>query len=284
MNVSAIQTFLAVIQTGNLNKAAELVNVTQSTVTARLDALEDALGQKLLLRSRKGAVLTKAGFAFQRHAEAMIRSWDIGKRTVGLPGGFSGLFAVACEPDLWTGFGNIWLDQLKSDYPDVAFEAWPGTVEEIRRWLTSGLVDAALAREPLAGPAFNTSTATHDMIALVSSIDGEWPEQLTDYVYVDHGAEFRRWHAAILPDQLGTGLSFGSSDWALAHLLEKGGAAFLPIRKVRPYLDASQLFADENLDRFEQPVYLAARQALPDFPNRIDPLSSFKESVARAQN
>jgi DNA-binding transcriptional LysR family regulator len=76
MNLAALETFLAVVDAGNLNKAAERLNVTQSTVTARLDALDEALGQKLLVRSRKGAQLTKAGFAFQRHAELIVRTWE----------------------------------------------------------------------------------------------------------------------------------------------------------------------------------------------------------------
>jgi DNA-binding transcriptional LysR family regulator len=89
MNLAALETFLAVVDAGNLNKAAERLNVTQSTVTARLDALDDALddalGQKLLVRSRKGAQLTKAGFAFQRHAELIVRTWEQGQKAVGLP-------------------------------------------------------------------------------------------------------------------------------------------------------------------------------------------------------
>ena len=47
MNISALKTFLTVVDLGNLNKAAERLNVTQSTVTARLDSLEEALGQRL---------------------------------------------------------------------------------------------------------------------------------------------------------------------------------------------------------------------------------------------
>ncbi|MFZ1727537.1 MAG: LysR family transcriptional regulator [Albidovulum sp.] len=44
MNIAAIQTFLSVVRTKNLNAAAAELNVTQSAVTARLDALEQALG------------------------------------------------------------------------------------------------------------------------------------------------------------------------------------------------------------------------------------------------
>ena len=61
MNLAGLQTFLAIVETGNLVRAAERLHVTQSTVTSRLDTIEDALGQRLLVRSRKGAELTKAG-------------------------------------------------------------------------------------------------------------------------------------------------------------------------------------------------------------------------------
>lgn len=39
VNIAALQTFLAVVQTGNINRAAVQLNVTQSTVTTRLDPL-----------------------------------------------------------------------------------------------------------------------------------------------------------------------------------------------------------------------------------------------------
>ncbi len=74
MNIVFVQTFLEVVKTRNLNRAAERLNVTESTVTTRLNGLEDALGQKLLIRSRAGAELTSAGFKFLRYSEVMTRA------------------------------------------------------------------------------------------------------------------------------------------------------------------------------------------------------------------
>ena len=48
MNLAHVQTFVVAVETGNLNKTARKLNVTQSTVTARIDALENLIGQKLL--------------------------------------------------------------------------------------------------------------------------------------------------------------------------------------------------------------------------------------------
>ena len=115
MNLSALKTFLTVVALGNLNKAAERLNVTQSTVTARLDTLEEALGQRLLVRSRRGAALTKAGFAFQRHAELAVQSWEQALKAVGLPKGFSGIFSFACQGDLWDGAGAAWLEATAAE-------------------------------------------------------------------------------------------------------------------------------------------------------------------------
>ena len=58
-------------------------------IAAEVVSKAAADGQTLLLRSRRGAQLTKAGFAFQRHAELMVQSWEQGRKAVGLPKGFT---------------------------------------------------------------------------------------------------------------------------------------------------------------------------------------------------
>lgn len=95
MNISVFRTFLAVGRKGDLNKAAAQLNVTESTVPAQPDALEDTLGKDLLIQSRRGSQLTKAGFAFQNHADLMFLAWDQARKAVGLLNGFLGLFSIS---------------------------------------------------------------------------------------------------------------------------------------------------------------------------------------------
>ena len=61
MNITALQTFLAIVDTGSLVRASQVLHVTQSTVTARLKSLEDEIGQQLLDRQKSGTTLTPAG-------------------------------------------------------------------------------------------------------------------------------------------------------------------------------------------------------------------------------
>jgi DNA-binding transcriptional LysR family regulator len=66
-----INTFLAVVRSGSLLQAAEIVCATQSTVSYRIQSLERRVGHPLLLRSRgaRGISLTTEGERFLDIAE-----------------------------------------------------------------------------------------------------------------------------------------------------------------------------------------------------------------------
>lgn len=67
----AIDTFLAITRTGSLSAAAEALNLTQTTVSKRIKALEDELGMQLIERGKglRQVKLTPSGEAFSRLAE-----------------------------------------------------------------------------------------------------------------------------------------------------------------------------------------------------------------------
>lgn len=261
MNIAALQTFLAVVQIGNLNKAAEQLNVTQSTVTTRLDTLEETLGQRLLVRSRRGAELTKAGFVFLRHAEVAAQAWEQARKAVGLPKGFLGLFSFACHFDLWDRAGSTWLESVRKNQPDLALEAWPGDLGDIKRWLSSGLVDAALVPEPLIGVGLASHEAAQDRLVLVSTVRRAVLAWDPAYIYVDLGSEFRRQHSLAWPVDETAHMTFGSSRWALDYLLERGGSAYLPWRLAESSVREGRLHPVEGAPEFTRALHLTWRNA-----------------------
>lgn len=273
MNFAALQTFLTVIETGNLNKAADRLNVTQSTITARLDALEETLGQTLLVRSRRGAQLTRAGFRFRPYAEALARSWDQARNAVGLPKGFSGLFSFACEFDLWESSGKRWLNAARAAHPELAFEAWPGSVAEIETWLANGLTDAALTLEPLKAPDFTARELTRERLVQVARAPRAAQPPDPGYVYVDLGSAFRRRHAQVWSEAQTTtipqtaAMTYASSAWALEHLLKEGGSAYLPWTLVGPEIERGALHLVSEAPEFARSLTLNWRDvSLETFP------------------
>lgn len=67
-----LQCFLAVAQHGSLQKASGALSITQPAVSKTLKELEALLAVRLFERGRRGAVLTRSGEAFARHAGASV--------------------------------------------------------------------------------------------------------------------------------------------------------------------------------------------------------------------
>ena len=67
-----LQCFLAVAQHGSLQKASSALSITQPAVSKTLKELEALLAVRLFERGRRGAVLTRSGEAFARHAGASV--------------------------------------------------------------------------------------------------------------------------------------------------------------------------------------------------------------------
>ena len=260
MNIAAIQTFLCVVRTHNLNLAAAELSVTQSAVTARLDALEQTLGQKLLLRSRKGATLTKAGFAFLDQAEVISQGWETAKSLAKLPEGLTGLFSFCCDPALWQGLGQTWINDTEKHNPDFAIEVWSGETTTAMKWLQSGLCDVALLTQPLLGEEINSREFSKERLLLVSTQPREAMTWDPAYVYVDYGSTVRRQHAIAWPGDETARMTFSNPEWALGYLLDQGGSAYLPQRLVNPFIASSQLFRVETVVEFERNTYLSWRR------------------------
>lgn len=71
-----LRQFLAVAETGNVSLAAELLHVTQPTISVNLGKLEDEHGVKLFDRSSRGMTLTDFGEVLYEHAKVMARVRD----------------------------------------------------------------------------------------------------------------------------------------------------------------------------------------------------------------
>ncbi len=256
MNINGLETFLTIVDTGSLVKASAQLNVSQSTVTARLKALENELGQTLLHRDRSGIELTAAGFKLQKYAEVMTNLWRQAKSETGLPEGVDNVCNIGCSVDLWPTRGRDLFRDIHERHPATALAAWPGEQAELDQWLGTGLVDIALTYESGAHDNQVVQTLEPEQLILVTSLEGSPMRFDPNYVFVEAGDDFRRRHAEAYADADTAKVSFGSAVWALEHLLSTDGSAYLPELLVQPHLDAGQLFRIDEAPVFDRSVYL----------------------------
>lgn len=256
MSIEELNTFLAVIRTQSLVAAARQLQVTPSTVTARIKALEEKLGQRLLHRRKSGAVLTSAGFKFQRYAELMTQVWRQARYEIALPPGVKGVCNAGLEFDLWHEVASRFLDHVRAHAPGIATAIWPGDQRQLQRWLGMGLIDMAFCYVPHAGEEYTSRLLFEDELILVSTRTGHSSVPDSDYIYVDHGDEFRRRHAEAFPEAPPSPVTIAASDWALEFVLRTGSKGYLPARRVEPLLAAGQLHRVRGAPAFSRRVYL----------------------------
>ncbi len=72
MNLSQLKSVVAVADRGNFSEAALSLNLTQSSVSHAIAALEEELGVSLFVRGRHGAVPTSAGERIVEHARQVL--------------------------------------------------------------------------------------------------------------------------------------------------------------------------------------------------------------------
>ena len=94
MNIDHLHTFLEVVASGSFHRAAGNLNVTQSTVSARIRALEERLDRRLFVRHKNGIQITGAGRRLRRHADTVVRAWELGRQRVALPDGLRSVLSI----------------------------------------------------------------------------------------------------------------------------------------------------------------------------------------------
>ena len=242
MNITSLRTFLAIVEAGSLVRASQELHVTQSTVTARLKTLEEALGQVLLNRQKSGITLTPAGTKLLRYARIMTGLWRQAELEAGLPAGLNAVCTFGCDPELWSGPGRAFFDGVLSGRPDIAMSVLHGRGRELEEWLNAGQVDVIMTYGAVARGAQTIHALPPEELALFANRPETPIDTNPGYVYVDHGEEFRRHHAETWHYAGVARVSFNSAGWALRHLLEHGGSAYLPRGLAAPQVARGRLF------------------------------------------
>src|SRR5262245_41417102 len=76
MDTRRLKSFLKIVDTGSLTRAAAALNIAQPALSQQLQSLEAHFRQKLLIRSQQGVKPTEAGRVLYRHAQAILKQFD----------------------------------------------------------------------------------------------------------------------------------------------------------------------------------------------------------------
>lgn len=142
MELKQLRSFAAVVQYGSFTKAAEKLYLSQPTVSAHVQALEDELGKRLILRTTKSLEVTPKGQAVYRCAanilelqRQMVELCTQDSRKI-IRLGASTIPSAYILPQLLPEFGRL--------HPEVYFTVQQSNSQGVLDGLADGLLDVGL--------------------------------------------------------------------------------------------------------------------------------------------
>jgi DNA-binding transcriptional LysR family regulator len=255
MDIELARTFLAIIEAGSFVRAAERLNVTQTTVSARVRSLEDQLRRPVFLRNKAGVTLTAAGEQFLRFAPTLVQVWERARHQVAIPAGRRAVLAMGGELTLWNPLLLNWMVWMKRTTPDIALQTQVGLSDGLLRQVADGVLDLAVVYSPRQWPGLQVEMLMEETLVLVTTNPSTAGVSDPDYVYVDWGADFAAHHGLNFPQFSNPGLSIGLGPLGLDYIVQVGGTGYFRKRAAKPYLASGRLHLVPHAPEFPLPAY-----------------------------
>lgn len=146
MDFKQLRAFLTVADTGNVTRAAELLNLVQPAVSRQLRLLEEDLGTELFERERHGMVLNEHGKALLVYARRVMLELDRARAEIGSTraGEVGGLVTVGLLPSTSDLLATALVSQVRERYPRIRVRIAMGYAGTLQQWIESGDIDIAL--------------------------------------------------------------------------------------------------------------------------------------------
>ena len=200
MQVELIETFLDLCETRSFHRTAERLGVTQSTVSARIRALERALGRRLFERSRSGTGLTTEGLRFEPHARSLRHGWTEALAATRQSGEAAMALRIGVQHDLAAGHLGDWLGDLRRLLPQASLYFETDYSAQMSADVAAGHLDAAILYSPKAQADLHFETLGEVAYRMVSTGTDRLAEvRADDYVLANYSPAFASAHAALHP-------------------------------------------------------------------------------------
>jgi DNA-binding transcriptional LysR family regulator len=142
LEISDLRSFAAAIRAGSITRGALALGLSQPTVTQRIQRLEKAVGERILIRDPRGARVTPAGETLLVYAERMLSLHDEAHTAIeGRGGKLAGRLTLGLIEDLAITALPVTLADFAALYPQAELEVVIGTATTLRNLAFRGRLD-----------------------------------------------------------------------------------------------------------------------------------------------
>lgn len=149
MEIRVLRYFIAVASEETISGAAELLHISQPTLSRQLMDLEKELGKQLFIRGNRKITLTQDGIFFRKRAQEII---DLVDKTQfdfnSTEEIISGNISIGCgETDAMKLIAKI-AHNLQKKHPNIRYNIFSGNGDAVVDKLDKGLIDFGILIEP----------------------------------------------------------------------------------------------------------------------------------------
>lgn len=153
MTLQQLEYIIALDKTRHFVRAAEMCSVTQPTLSAMIQKLEDELDCRIFDRSMHPIVPTEVGALILRQAQVILYNVSQLKESVlTQKGALSGTLSMAMIPTVAPYLLPGFISTFKKDYPEITLKITEMRTESIIKSLHTAEIDMAILSTPLDDP------------------------------------------------------------------------------------------------------------------------------------
>ncbi|MCC0630539.1 MULTISPECIES: LysR family transcriptional regulator [unclassified Clostridioides] len=157
MEIRMLKYFLTVAEEQNITQAAKKLHITQPTLSRQIREFEESLHIDLFIRQNKKLYLTEPGMFLKKRAEEIL---ELNEKTEQEFANYQnailkGQISIGCVEANSSRFLSQMLEEMIADHPQVTFNIFSGTSNDIVEKLDKGLLDVALLIEPAPVDKYN---------------------------------------------------------------------------------------------------------------------------------
>lgn len=165
MNIENIEAFVYINHYGSFNKAAEVLYISQPTVTARIQSLERELDCRVFDRLGKQIHLTDKGKQFLPYAQQILQVYQNGKHQLQSKGHIPVELRIGSTVSVSNYLMPHLLLHLKRRYPHIKIKLTTASTDVLISKLQSKELDLAFIRK-VVNPAIQAFPFCEDPISL----------------------------------------------------------------------------------------------------------------------
>lgn len=177
MDIKQLTYFLAIVEEGNITKAAERLHIAQPHLTQQLKLIEDELNVKLIQRTTRKFQITDAGKRLWHRSKQMMELMESTvKELKDFNEGLEGTLLIGTI----SSSGDILLPQricsFNKKYPNINFEIREGSTNEILELLKNGIIEIGIIRTPLNSEIYESISLPSEPMVAATSHSMNWED------------------------------------------------------------------------------------------------------------